>query len=83
MVQGRFKLQGTLAVIGGGRMGEAIVSGLLDCRARVEPCDVIVAEPVAERRVTLDAAHGVSCDRLPQPRLPAKATSSSSRSSRR
>lgn len=58
MVQGRFKLQGTLAVIGGGRMGEAILSGLLSAEA-VEPGDVIVAEPVAERRLTLDAAHGV------------------------
>ncbi len=39
-------------------MGEAILSGLLSAEA-VEPGDVIVAEPVAERRLTLDAAHGV------------------------
>jgi pyrroline-5-carboxylate reductase len=58
MIQGRFKLQGTLAIIGGGRMGEAILTGLLAAKA-VEPAHVIVAEPVAERRTTLDAAHGV------------------------
>jgi len=60
MTQGQFKLSGTLAVIGGGRMGEAIITGLIQAGA-VEPAGVIVAEPVAARRETLAAAHGVSC----------------------
>jgi len=60
MTQGQFKLSGTLAVIGGGRMGEAIIKGLIDAGA-VGPEYVIVAEPVAARRDTLAAAHGVRC----------------------
>jgi pyrroline-5-carboxylate reductase len=59
MTRGRFKLKGTLAVVGGGRMGEAILSGLLSAEA-VGPADVVVAEPDAKRRQTLDAAHGVT-----------------------
>lgn len=53
-------LPGTLAVIGGGRMGEAIVAGLLASGA-VEASAVVVAEPSASRRVELSAAHGVRC----------------------
>jgi len=60
MTQGQFKLSGTLAVVGGGRMGEAIIKGLIDAVA-LAPSQVIVAEPVAERRETLTASHGVAC----------------------
>ncbi|MHB1341103.1 MAG: pyrroline-5-carboxylate reductase [Coriobacteriia bacterium] len=49
---------GRIAVIGGGRMGEAIVAGLLAAGA-VEPGEVTVAEPGAERRAVF-AAHGVA-----------------------
>jgi len=58
MTQGRFKLDGTLAVVGGGRMGEAIIGGLLSAGS-IDAVNVIVAEPLAERRLTLDAAHGI------------------------
>jgi pyrroline-5-carboxylate reductase len=58
MTDGRFKLDGTLAVIGGGRMGEAIIGGLLGASA-LEPGAVLVADPSKDRRTTLDAAHGV------------------------
>ena len=58
MSQGRFKLDGTLAVLGGGRMGEAIIGGLLSAGS-IDAANVVVGEPLAERRLTLDAAHGV------------------------
>jgi pyrroline-5-carboxylate reductase len=48
-----------LAVVGGGRMGEAIVSGLLDSGA-FDAADVTVADPSAERRAALSAM-GVRC----------------------
>ena len=50
---------GRLAVIGGGRMGEAIIGGLLADGA-LSPRDIVVAEPVARRRDTLAAAHGIA-----------------------
>lgn len=59
-MSGDFKISGTLAVIGGGRMGEAIVKGLLDAGV-VDAGEVIVAEPSAERRETLAAAHNIAC----------------------
>jgi pyrroline-5-carboxylate reductase len=49
-----------LAVIGGGRMGEAIVGGLVAARS-FEPAGIVVAEPDAARREALAAAHGVRC----------------------
>jgi pyrroline-5-carboxylate reductase len=49
---------GTLAVIGGGRMGEAIVGGLVAADAYA-PDSITVAEPSAARRDALAAAHGV------------------------
>lgn len=49
---------GRIAVIGGGRMGEAIVAGLLAAGA-VEPSGVTVAEPNADRREVF-SAHGVN-----------------------
>ena len=60
MTHGQFKLAGTLAVIGGGRMGEAIVGGLLSSGA-LAPDDILVADPVAERRAVLESTHGVAC----------------------
>lgn len=53
-------IPGTLAMIGGGRMGEAIVKGLLDAGA-IQTARIVVAEPHAARREALTAAHGVRC----------------------
>ena len=53
-----FRYEGSIAVIGGGRMGEAIVSGLLSAGC-VQPSSVTIAEPNATRREELIAAHGV------------------------
>lgn len=50
---------GRLAVIGGGRMGEAIVGGLLAADA-VQADSIIVAEPNAARRGELAAVYGVT-----------------------
>ena len=60
MSDGRFVFEGRLAVIGGGRMGEAIIKGLLDVGA-LGTEHLVVAEPDALRRETLGAAHGVRC----------------------
>ncbi len=55
-----FRYPGTLLVVGGGRMGEAIVGGLVD--ADVIPADrVTVAEPNSDRRELLESALGVRC----------------------
>jgi pyrroline-5-carboxylate reductase len=51
---------GHLVVVGGGRMGEAIVGGLVASGA-MDPDSITVVEPVAARRETLAAAHGVRC----------------------
>jgi pyrroline-5-carboxylate reductase len=53
-------ISGTLAVIGGGRMGEAIVAGLLDAGTYAAE-DVVVAEPDAPRRDALATLFGVRC----------------------
>lgn len=58
MSDGRFVFEGRLAVIGGGRMGEAIIKGLLDAGS-IAPERIVVAEPDARRRETHKAAHGV------------------------
>ena len=50
---------GRLAVIGGGRMGEAIVGGLLAADA-VQAGSVVVAEPNATRRAELAGEYGVA-----------------------
>ncbi len=60
MSDGRFVFEGHLAVIGGGRMGEAIVKGLLEAGSLASD-RIVVAEPDARRRDTLHAAHGVGC----------------------
>lgn len=54
-----FKYDGTIAVIGGGRMGEAIVRGLLDAGA-VSADQVTIAEPSLTRRNELAESYGVS-----------------------
>lgn len=55
-----FVFEGRLAVVGGGRMGEAIVAGLLSAGV-VRPESVVVAEPDAARREAFSASHGVVC----------------------
>ncbi len=60
MSDGRFLFEGRLAVVGGGRMGEAIIKGLLEAGS-VTAERIVVAEPDALRRETLEAAHGVAC----------------------
>jgi pyrroline-5-carboxylate reductase len=52
----RFK--GTLAVVGGGRMGEAIIGGLIESAA-FSAGSITVAEPSARRRDVLSAEFGV------------------------
>jgi pyrroline-5-carboxylate reductase len=49
---------GTLAVIGGGRMGEAIVGGLVESGA-ISATSITVAEPSAARREELGSTFGV------------------------
>ena len=49
-----------LAVIGGGRMGEAIIGGLL-AAGSFAGGSIVVAEPDAGRRAALAASHGVRC----------------------
>ena len=50
--------KGTLAVIGGGRMGEAIIGGLVAADAYA-PGSITVVAPSAERREALQAAYRV------------------------
>jgi len=50
---------GRLAIIGGGRMGEAIAAGLV--RAKVlDPASIVVADPDAGKRERLADEHGVT-----------------------
>ena len=55
----------SVTIIGGGKMGEAILKGWLASTfapaARIEPADVVVVEPGEERRAFLSAEHGVTC----------------------
>lgn len=60
MTTGHFHLSGTLAVLGGGRMGEAIIAGLLGA-GTLDSDAIVVAEPVASRRDTLTSEYGVRC----------------------
>jgi len=50
---------GRLTVIGGGRMGEAIIGGLLASGA-MSPEEIVLAEPVTVRREALATAHGIA-----------------------
>lgn len=56
----RLEYRGTLAIVGGGKMGEAILSGLLASGA-LKPEGITVCEPSATRREELAAAHHVRC----------------------
>jgi pyrroline-5-carboxylate reductase len=49
---GRFSMTQGLALLGGGRMGEALLGGLLD--AGYEPADIAIAEVDADRRRDLE-----------------------------
>ena len=55
----------TFAIIGGGKMGEAILSGWLASEvapaAAIAADDVVVVEPGEERRAYLGETHGVTC----------------------
>jgi pyrroline-5-carboxylate reductase len=51
---------GKIAIIGGGKMGEAILAGLVN-GMMFDPDSVIVAEPGEERRAQLSAAYGITC----------------------
>lgn len=55
-----FRFDGSLAIIGGGRMGEAIVSGLVGSGV-VAASRVTVVAPAEARRDELSAAYGVRC----------------------
>jgi pyrroline-5-carboxylate reductase len=65
-----FRYEGTITVIGGGRMGEAIVGGLLASGA-VAPEQFTIAEPSANRRAELTVAHAVRCVAHASEALPA------------
>jgi pyrroline-5-carboxylate reductase len=59
-VDDRAALLGRIAVIGGGKMGEAIVAGLVN-GAMFDPASIVVATPGEERREYLSNAYGISC----------------------
>ncbi len=65
-----FRFEGTITVVGGGRMGEAIVAGLLKSGV-VAANSITIAEPNAERRETLAASLGVTCVTDAEQALPA------------
>lgn len=60
MAEDALEYEGTLAIVGGGRMGEAIVGGLVRSGA-VAADRITVAEPSADRRDALADAFGVRC----------------------
>lgn len=51
-------LDNRLVIVGGGRMGEAIIAGLLSA-GYYTPSDIVVVEPVEARRAELEERHGV------------------------
>lgn len=55
-----FEHLGTIALVGGGKMGEAIISGLVQ-GALLDPRQLIVVEPNADRRELLSETYGVDC----------------------
>jgi len=55
-----FRFEGALTVVGGGRMGEAIVAGLLKSGV-ISAGSITIAEPNAERCEMLAASLGVTC----------------------
>lgn len=55
-----FARLGKIALIGGGKMGEAIVAGLVQ-GALLDPAAIEVAEPYSQQCAHLTATYGVSC----------------------
>ena len=55
-----FERLGTIALIGGGKMGEAILAGLVH-GTLLDPSAIVVAEPFDERRSFLTETYGVDC----------------------
>ncbi|MDR1358516.1 MAG: pyrroline-5-carboxylate reductase [Coriobacteriales bacterium] len=55
-----FARLGKLALVGGGKMGEAIIAGLVQ-GAGLDPSALEVAEPGEERRAWLSSSYGVTC----------------------
>lgn len=55
-----FERLGTIALIGGGKMGEAILSGLVH-GALFDPRNLVVVEPGEEKRAALSEKYGVTC----------------------
>jgi pyrroline-5-carboxylate reductase len=51
---------GKIAIIGGGKMGEAIVAGLVN-GALFDPESVVVADPGDDRREHLSTTYGIAC----------------------
>jgi len=51
---------GYIAIIGGGKMGEAILNGLVE-GALFDPASIAVAEPFSERRQAMSERYGVLC----------------------
>ncbi|MDR3315677.1 MAG: pyrroline-5-carboxylate reductase [Coriobacteriales bacterium] len=51
---------GKIAMIGGGKMGEAIVAGLVN-GALFDPNSIVVADPGADRRAYLSHTYAISC----------------------
>ena len=65
-----FRFAGTLAIVGGGRMGEAILSGLIASGA-VAAERITVVAPRESRRIELSSAYGVTCTGSWEEALPA------------
>jgi len=65
-----FRFEGSLTVIGGGRMGEAIVGGLI-ASGIIEPASITVVEPTEARRAELSARFTVATAATGRDALPA------------
>ncbi|MBE0477262.1 MAG: pyrroline-5-carboxylate reductase [Coriobacteriia bacterium] len=50
----------SIAIVGGGRMGEALLAGLL-ASGRAQPADIAVAEPSPTRRDEIAERYGIRC----------------------
>jgi pyrroline-5-carboxylate reductase len=55
-----FERLGKLAIIGGGKMGEAIIAGLVN-GALFDPDSLVVANPGEEKRARLSETYGIRC----------------------
>jgi pyrroline-5-carboxylate reductase len=56
---GMTSISGGLAIVGGGKIGEALLSGLL--RGEAKPGDIVVVEHYQERKAYLTDKYGVQC----------------------